>query len=36
MKALIHDIQMCIHAAIQQWKFCRRMRQGGNPDNLPF
>jgi len=36
MKALIHDIQMCIHAAIAQWKFCRRMRQGGNPDDYYF
>lgn len=33
MKALIHDLQMCIHAAIRQWKFCRAMRAGANPDD---
>jgi hypothetical protein len=36
MKELLHDIRLCIHAAVSQWKFCRQMRQGANPDDYWF
>ena len=36
MTNLIHDLIAAARAAIHQWRFCRHMRRGGNPDQLPF
>lgn len=31
-----HDIRMCVAAAVRQWRECRHLRNGGNPDVMPF
>ena len=36
MNALIHDLRLAITAALREWKTCRYLRRGGNPDVLPF
>lgn len=36
MSALLHDIKAAMRAAVNEWRRCRDLRRGVNPDVCPF
>jgi hypothetical protein len=36
MNALLHDAIAAFRAAINEWRRCRWLREGRNPDECPF